>query len=108
MLCVHNVPDRFYNMSERCLSVVQVADRANRFGYLLKQTELFSHFMATGAAGSKAGAGPTSPLKIRGPKPAVRKLTEKAKTLEAAAAAEYVLLQYFIKTNPVEKLTSIN
>ena len=40
--------------------------------------------MATGAA-NKPGGGPASPLKMRGPKPAVRKQTEKDKTLEAAA-----------------------
>ena len=40
--------------------------------------------MAAGGSGSKAGN--VSPIKMRGPKPAVRKLTEKAKTLEAGSA----------------------
>lgn len=62
------------------LHVFQECDRSNRFEYLLKQTELFAHFMVTG--GSKAL--PTSPLKMKptkGRQPT--KLSEKAKTLEA-------------------------
>jgi len=39
-------------------------DRSNRFGFLLKQTELFSHFMQTGV--KAGGGGPTSPLKMKG------------------------------------------
>lgn len=57
-------------------------DRSNRFEFLLKQTELFAHFMLTGGAGK--GGAPGSPLKIKpakGRQPS--KLTEKAKTLEA-------------------------
>lgn len=39
-------------------------DRSNRFGFLLKQTELFAHFMQTGV--KAGGGGPTSPLKMKG------------------------------------------
>ena len=42
----------------------QEKDRSNRFGFLLKQTELFSHFMQTGV--KAGGGGPTSPLKMKG------------------------------------------
>lgn len=44
--------------------VLQEADRSKRFEYLLKQTELFGHFMST--AGSKA---PSSPLKLKPGRP---------------------------------------
>lgn len=43
---------------------LQEQDRSKRFDYLLKQTELFGHFMA--APGTKA---PTSPLKLKPGRP---------------------------------------
>lgn len=40
-------------------------DRTKRFEFLLKQTEIFGHFMQESGA-TKAGAGTTSPLKMKG------------------------------------------
>lgn len=48
------------------------ADRGNRFEFLLKQTELFSHFMQTGA-GPSGGKTPTSPLKMKPGRPKTKK-----------------------------------
>ncbi|XP_052277512.1 LOW QUALITY PROTEIN: SWI/SNF-related matrix-associated actin-dependent regulator of chromatin subfamily A member 5-like [Dreissena polymorpha] len=56
------------------------SDRGNRFEYLLKQTELFAHFMMTGMNNSQKT--PTSPLKMKG-RPGKGKLAEKAKLVEA-------------------------
>ncbi|XP_052795307.1 SWI/SNF-related matrix-associated actin-dependent regulator of chromatin subfamily A member 5-like [Mya arenaria] len=56
------------------------SDRGNRFEYLLKQTEIFSHFMLTGMTGNQKT--PTSPLKMKG-RPSKGKLAEKAKLVEA-------------------------
>ncbi|WAQ98844.1 SMCA1-like protein, partial [Mya arenaria] len=58
----------------------QESDRGNRFEYLLKQTEIFSHFMLTGMTGNQKT--PTSPLKMKG-RPSKGKLAEKAKLVEA-------------------------
>ncbi|RUS91446.1 hypothetical protein EGW08_000770 [Elysia chlorotica] len=55
-------------------------DRSNRFGFLLKQTELFAHFMQTGA--QAGGGGPTSPLKMKG-RPKLLKNDEKSKLVAA-------------------------
>ncbi|XP_053398932.1 SWI/SNF-related matrix-associated actin-dependent regulator of chromatin subfamily A member 5-like isoform X1 [Mercenaria mercenaria] len=54
------------------------SDRGNRFEYLLKQTEIFAHFMMTGMNSSMKS--PTSPLKMKKSK---SKLAEKAKLVEA-------------------------
>ncbi|KAK0042721.1 SWI/SNF-related matrix-associated actin-dependent regulator of chromatin subfamily A member 5-like [Biomphalaria glabrata] len=55
-------------------------DRSNRFNFLLKQTELFAHFMQTGA--QAGGGGPTSPLKMKG-RPRLHKTDEKSKLVAA-------------------------
>ncbi|XP_052828278.1 SWI/SNF-related matrix-associated actin-dependent regulator of chromatin subfamily A member 5 isoform X3 [Octopus bimaculoides] len=52
------------------------ADRSNRFDFLLKQTELFAHFMSTGGQGGK---GPSSPLKMKPGRPRLKKNDEKSK-----------------------------
>ncbi|KAL5012096.1 hypothetical protein ScPMuIL_010647 [Solemya velum] len=57
------------------------ADRGNRFEFLLRQTELFAHFMQTGA-GSTGTKTPTSPLKMKPGRPRVKK-DEKQKLSEA-------------------------
>ncbi|XP_013792356.1 SWI/SNF-related matrix-associated actin-dependent regulator of chromatin subfamily A member 5-like [Limulus polyphemus] len=49
-------------------------DRAKRFDYLLQQTEIFSHFMASGTLGKTGG----SPLKVKPGRPR-KKPDEKAK-----------------------------
>ncbi|KAK3100807.1 hypothetical protein FSP39_025526 [Pinctada imbricata] len=54
------------------------ADRGNRFEFLLKQTELFAHFMHTGA-GQSSGKTPTSPLKMKPGRPGKGQKNEKAK-----------------------------
>ena len=65
----------------------QAEDRGNRFEFLLKQTELFGHFMHTGA-GQSSGKTPTSPLKMKPGRPNKgSKSTEKAKL---SAVGEYV------------------
>ncbi|KAK7097547.1 SWI/SNF-related matrix-associated actin-dependent regulator of chromatin subfamily A member 5-like [Littorina saxatilis] len=57
-------------------------NRSNRFNFLLQQTELFAHFMSTGAAAG--GGGPTSPLKMKPGRPRVaKKIDEKSKLLTA-------------------------
>ncbi|KAL3881052.1 hypothetical protein ACJMK2_033250 [Sinanodonta woodiana] len=56
------------------------ADRGNRFEFLLKQTELFAHFMSTGNSG--VGKTPVSPLKMKPGRPKAKK-DEKAKLVEA-------------------------
>ncbi|KAK7485584.1 hypothetical protein BaRGS_00023159, partial [Batillaria attramentaria] len=56
-------------------------DRGNRFNFLLQQTELFAHFMSTGAAAG--GGGPTSPLKMKPGRPRVKKMDEKSKLVAA-------------------------
>jgi len=43
-------------------------DRANRFEYLLKQTELFAHFIQPAAQKT-----PTSPLKMKPGRPRIKK-----------------------------------
>lgn len=53
-----------------------VEDRSNRFDFLLKQTELFAHFMSTGGQGNK---GPSSPLKMKPGRPKLKKNDEKSK-----------------------------
>ncbi|XP_060580707.1 SWI/SNF-related matrix-associated actin-dependent regulator of chromatin subfamily A member 5-like [Ruditapes philippinarum] len=54
------------------------SDRGNRFEYLLKQTEIFAHFMMTGMNSNTKS--PSSPLKMKKSK---SKLAEKAKLVEA-------------------------
>ncbi|XP_005102157.1 SWI/SNF-related matrix-associated actin-dependent regulator of chromatin subfamily A member 5 [Aplysia californica] len=56
-------------------------DRSNRFGFLLQQTELFAHFMQTGA--QAGGGGPTSPLKMKG-RPRLHKHQDEKSKLVAA------------------------
>ncbi|XP_035682460.1 SWI/SNF-related matrix-associated actin-dependent regulator of chromatin subfamily A member 5-like isoform X1 [Branchiostoma floridae] len=56
-----------------------VEDRSHRFQYLLQQTELFTHFMASG---TKA---PTSPLKMKG-RPRI-KPDERSKLLASGSSA---------------------
>ncbi|KAK3611417.1 hypothetical protein CHS0354_034864 [Potamilus streckersoni] len=55
------------------------ADRGNRFEFLLKQTELFAHFMSTGNSGG--GKTPVSPLKMKPGRPKAKK-DEKTKLVE--------------------------
>lgn len=52
----------------------QESDRSNRFDYLLQQTEIFSHFMTSGA-NLKGG----SPVKMKPGRPKLKKNDEKAK-----------------------------
>ena len=61
-------------------TIFQEKDRSNRFGFLLQQTELFAHFMQTGA--QAGGGGPTSPLKMKG-RPKLLKNDEKSKLVAA-------------------------
>lgn len=56
------------------------SDRGNRFEFLLRQTELFAHFMSTGMNGNKKT--PTSPLKMKSRTTKASRL-EKAKLVEA-------------------------
>ena len=68
--------------NEHC--VLQESDRSNRFQFLLKQTELFAHFMTTGGNQPKPGASagtPSSPLKMKSGRPKIKK-DDKAKLLE--------------------------
>lgn len=66
------------------------ADRGNRFEFLLKQTELFAHFMHTGGGGTGSGKTPTSPLKMKPGRPTKgKKVDEKAKLV---SAGEYVVI----------------
>ena len=58
------------------------SDRSNRFGFLLKQTELFAHFMTTGDLSMRSGKTPTSPLKMKPGRPKMRQ-DDKAKLLKA-------------------------
>lgn len=55
----------------------QQTDRANRFEYLLKQTELFAHFIQPAAQKT-----PTSPLKMKPGRPRIKK-DEKQNLLSA-------------------------
>lgn len=69
---------------------LQEADRGNRFEFLLKQTELFAHFMHTGGGGTGSGKTPTSPLKMKPGRPTKgKKVDEKAKLV---SAGEYVVI----------------
>ncbi|XP_013411637.1 SWI/SNF-related matrix-associated actin-dependent regulator of chromatin subfamily A member 5 [Lingula anatina] len=58
------------------------SDRGNRFEFLLKQTELFAHFISTGT-GNRGAKTPTSPLKMKQGRPRLKKPDEKTKLLEA-------------------------
>lgn len=58
-------------------SVLQQTDRTNRFEYLLKQTELFAHFIQPAAQKT-----PTSPLKMKPGRPRIKK-DEKQNLLSA-------------------------
>lgn len=49
-------------------------DRSRRFDYLLQQTEIFSHFMTSGASGKDG-----SPVKLKPGRPKLKKNDEKAK-----------------------------
>jgi hypothetical protein len=49
---------------------------------LLKQTELFAHFMTTGEAGPTGVKAPTSPLKMKIGRPKLKK-DERTKLFEA-------------------------
>jgi len=51
------------------------SDRSRRFDYLLQQTEIFSHFMTSGANMNKDG----SPVKLKPGRPKLKKNDEKAK-----------------------------
>ena len=64
----------------RYFLLLQECDRGNRFEFLLKQTELFAHFMSTGMNGNKKT--PTSPLKMKNRQTKASK-NEKAKLVEA-------------------------
>jgi SWI/SNF-related matrix-associated actin-dependent regulator of chromatin subfamily A member 5 len=55
------------------------SDRSNRFDFLLKQTELFAHFMSTGF-NNKSGKTPTSPLKMKPGRPR-QKADDKSKLM---------------------------
>ena len=72
MRCLRNEISAFFLQSE---------DRSNRFDFLLQQTELFSHFMTTGGQ-QPGGKVPTSPLKMKGGRPRLKK-DEKSKLIEA-------------------------
>ncbi|XP_074651868.1 SWI/SNF-related matrix-associated actin-dependent regulator of chromatin subfamily A member 5-like [Tubulanus polymorphus] len=56
-------------------------DRSKRFDFLLQQTELFAHFMSTGANLNKKT--PTSPLKMKTKVKGPPKMNDKAKLLSA-------------------------
>lgn len=56
---------------------LQQTDRTNRFEYLLKQTELFAHFIQPAAQKT-----PTSPLKMKPGRPRIKK-DEKQNLLSA-------------------------
>lgn len=58
-----------YYLTDRIfLYFLQQTDRANRFEYLLKQTELFAHFIQPAAQKT-----PTSPLKMKPGRPRIKK-----------------------------------
>ncbi|CAH1776599.1 unnamed protein product [Owenia fusiformis] len=60
-------------------------DKGNRFDYLLQQTEIFAHFMSTGAAlGQKT---PTSPLKMKPGRPSKAAATPEPKARERLLSA---------------------
>lgn len=65
----------------------QKADRAKRFEFLLKQTELFAHFIQPAAQKS-----PTSPLKVKLGRPRMKK-DEKQSLI---SAGEYVLFLFLV------------
>lgn len=72
------------------LLVLQEADRGNRFEFLLKQTELFAHFMHTGGGNTGSGKTPTSPLKMKPGRPTkIKKQDERAKLV---SVGEYVII----------------
>lgn len=59
------------------------SDRGNRFEYLLKQTELFAHFVNTGVtAGIKS---PTSPLKMKAGRPRTKNVETKVKLVQQSS-----------------------
>lgn len=61
---------------------LQLMDRSNRFDYLLKQTEIFSHFMGDGTTSA------SSPLKIKSAGRPRKTPDEKQKLV---AIGEYVI-----------------
>lgn len=78
--CVVEVSDLWFWVNEwrdfpSCL--LQQTDRTNRFEYLLKQTELFAHFIQPAAQKT-----PTSPLKMKPGRPRIKK-DEKQNLLSA-------------------------
>lgn len=64
-------------MNTGVFSFLQQTDRTNRFEYLLKQTELFAHFIQPAAQKT-----PTSPLKMKPGRPRIKK-DEKQNLLSA-------------------------
>lgn len=70
----------FFNISSHFGN--QKADRAKRFEFLLKQTELFAHFIQPAAQKS-----PTSPLKVKLGRPRIKKDEKQC----LISAGEYVL-----------------
>lgn len=75
-------PPKGKNESDPDYETKLASDRSNRFDFLLKQTELFAHFITTGDVGSKGGKTPTSPLKMKAGRPKLKK-DEKSKLMEA-------------------------
>lgn len=82
---MYSVPKQtFSNASEiiypeiLSLSCLKKTDRANRFEFLLKQTELFAHFIQPASQKS-----PTSPLKVKVGRPRIKQ-DEKQNLLSVA------------------------
>ncbi|CAG2236822.1 Chromatin-remodeling complex ATPase chain isw-1,Chromodomain-helicase-DNA-binding protein 1,SWI/SNF chromatin-remodeling complex subunit snf22,ISWI chromatin-remodeling complex ATPase CHR11,Lymphocyte-specific helicase,Probable ATP-dependent DNA helicase CHR12,ISWI chromatin-remodeling complex ATPase CHR17,ISWI chromatin-remodeling complex ATPase ISW1,Helicase SRCAP,Probable ATP-dependent helicase PF08_0048,Chromodomain helicase hrp1,Helicase swr-1,Transcription regulatory protein SNF2,ISWI chromatin-remod len=72
-------PPKVRNPQENAQFEAKIAtDQGNRFEFLLKQTELFAHFMQTGVGVGKSKT-PTSPLKMKPGRP-LAKPTEKSKS----------------------------
>jgi len=70
-----------------CNIYQQENDRSNRFDFLMKQTELFAHFMTSADLIAKAGGkAPVSPLKMKTGRPRQKK-DEKSKLFEAGEYA---------------------
>lgn len=55
----------FMNKNSLHTNSVQETDRSKRFDYLLKQTEIFTHFMSN----NQRDKPPTSPLKVKPGRP---------------------------------------
>lgn len=63
----------FFKQIINLTPIFQVTDRSKRFDYLLKQTEIFTHFMSN----NQRDKTPSSPLKVRPGRP--RKIVEQPK-----------------------------